>query len=194
MNSSNSQITDERSELHWAVMYGNYQDVLSLIDAGSDVNTCDEGGWTPLMTAASAGYSHIVNALLEAGARVSCKTKENRTAFFYAVSKCQLKVIDLFLQNGICCWDRDVNGMNPLHRAVCNPKCTVEMLQLLKENEAPFDAKDSNGNLPIHLAAYEGRKDLVEWMDKNTKYGKRYSKNDEGKFPFQLFPSEEFNA
>lgn len=191
---NNTQHTDERTELHWAVMSGDYQTTLDLIETGSDVNACDEGGWTPLITASSAGYSHIVDALLEAGAKASCKTKENRTAFFYAVSKCQIKVIDLFLQNGICNWDKDVNGMSPLHRAVSNPKCTVEMLQMLKENDAPFDIKDSEGNLPIHIAAYEGRKDLVEWMDKNTKYGKRYSKNDEGKFPYQLFPSEEFNA
>ncbi|KAH0786879.1 26S proteasome non-ATPase regulatory subunit 10 [Histomonas meleagridis] len=186
--------TDERTPLHWAVMKGDLKEVNERIAMGDDVNQADENGWTPLITAASAGFAQIADALLQAGAKANLETKEKRNAFFYAVSKCHTQVIDLFLQNGIVSWKKDIVGSTPIHRAICNPKCSIELLQMLKENDAPFDYTDNEGNLPIHLACYENRKDLVNWLETNTDCSTKSQKNSDGKYPFEMYPSNEFNA
>ncbi|OHS99588.1 26S proteasome non-ATPase regulatory subunit 10 [Tritrichomonas foetus] len=186
--------TDERSPLHWAVMNGDLPLVNKLIQSGDDPNTSDESGWTPLMSAASAGFAQICDSLLQAGAKTNIVTKENRCAFFYAVSRCNIQVIDLFFQNGLANWKKDKFGMNPLHRAIANQKCSTQLLQMFKENDAPFDIPDPDGNLPIHIACYENRRDLVDWMVKNIGASVKSPKNNEGKVPEQLFPDVAFNA
>lgn len=185
---------DERTPLHWAVMNNDLAAVNEHIANGDDVDTADEGGWTPLITAASAGYAHIADRLLQAGANPQLATREGRNAFFYAVSRCKVQVIDLFIQNDLASWKKDKTGSNPVHRAVCNSACTPELLQMLQNAEAPFDIADSEGNLPIHLACYENRRDLADWLVEHTGSKLDEPKNADGKTPRQLLPSAQFNA
>lgn len=65
---------------------------------------------------------------------------------------------------------------------------------MLKENDAPFDVSDPDGNLPIHIACYENRRDLVDWMVKNVGASLTEPKNNDGKVPRDLFPDVTFNA
>lgn len=189
-----SHHSDERSELHWAVMENDIKKVISLLQKGDDPNTVDEEGWTPLMTAASAGFAPICDLLLQQGALSDKETKEGRCAFFYAASRCNIQVVDLFLQNGICNWKKDKFGETPLHRALSNEKCTPQLLNMFKEKceligkPAPFNVCDADGNLPIHIACYENRRDLAKWIVDNIPGSSlKQSKNKNGKFPEQLF-------
>lgn len=187
-------MSDERSPLHWATMENDLKKVGELLANGDDFDAADESGWTPLITAASAGYSHIADALIQAGANTRMKTKEGRTAFFYAIARCKLPTIDLFIQNGIVDWVIDKTGSNAVHRAVSNAACTVEVLQMLMNADAPFETGDGEGNTPIHLACYENRRDLATWMIQNVDASLDSPKNYAGMVPKQLFPAVEFNA
>lgn len=56
---------DERTPLHWACATGRFDVVEFLLDeANVRVNVQDDAGWTPLMSAASAGFAPIVGLLL----------------------------------------------------------------------------------------------------------------------------------
>jgi len=56
---------DERTPLHWASATGRFDVVEFLLDeAGVRVNVQDDAGWTPLMSAASAGFAPVVSLLL----------------------------------------------------------------------------------------------------------------------------------
>ena len=51
------------------------------------VDAEDEGGWTPLIIASSAGHELVVRMLIEAGAGVNKTTREGRSALLYAASE-----------------------------------------------------------------------------------------------------------
>lgn len=185
---------DERTPLHWAVVNNDLMAVQEHLRNGEDPDQADDAGWTPLMSAASAGYAHIADALIQADANAKLRTAQGRTAFFYAVSKCHVQVIDLFIQNDLADWKKDRTGSNPVHRAISNKACTPEILQMLLQADAPFNVADGEGNTPIHLACYENRKDLVKWLEENTGASTKKPKNDDGKIPMELLPSVEWNA
>ena len=62
----NASDEDERSVLHWACASGNTEAVkLILSYPDVNLNSQDDSGWTPLMSAVSAGYVDIIQLLLE---------------------------------------------------------------------------------------------------------------------------------
>ena len=50
-----------------AAQIGDVQDVLTLLEAGADINACNHIGWTPLSMAAGNGHDRVVKALIEVG-------------------------------------------------------------------------------------------------------------------------------
>ena len=61
----NQRTSKGSTALKEASFYGHDEIVRLLIEKGADVNMGDEGGWTPLIDAASKGKIGAVNALLE---------------------------------------------------------------------------------------------------------------------------------
>jgi ankyrin repeat protein len=186
-------MTDERSPLHWAAAQNDLKALTTCLANGDDPDEADDGGWTPLITAASAGYSHAAGALIEAGANPKLTTTQNRTAFFYAVARCHVQIVDLLIQNDAVDWKKDATGSNALLRAIVCAKCTPDFLDVLKRADAPFDIADSEGNLPIHLACSENKKDLIEWLIANAGASLDEPENAEGKIPRSFLPLHEFH-
>ena len=67
--------------LHEACFHGHGSTVSLLLERGTNLETASEnpedkgeGGWTPLMRAASKGYLSIIERLVKAGANVNAKT------------------------------------------------------------------------------------------------------------------------
>jgi ankyrin repeat protein len=79
--------------LHWAVAQSPVDatkqvSILGiLIDAGADVNSCNEEGITPLMNAAWFGCDDSVRKLLSFGAVLSVRDKKGRSAHDLAVER-----------------------------------------------------------------------------------------------------------
>jgi 26S proteasome non-ATPase regulatory subunit 10 len=184
---------EERTPLHWAAAKGDLGVVQECLDNGDNPDTADDGGWTPLISAASVGHAHVAAALIAAGCDSKKTTREGRTAFFYAVSRGHAPIIDLFIQNDAVDWRSDTVGANPIHRAICSTKTTPAILEMLKRAGGPFDVPDNEGNLPIHLACAEGRRDLIEWLVKNVSASVTEPLNFDKKAPQDLLPFD-FNG
>ena len=67
--------------LHWAVPRGHTELAGHLLDqvGKAAVDVADDDGWTPLIIAASAGHSQLVNMLLDNGADVNKTTSQGRS-------------------------------------------------------------------------------------------------------------------
>ena len=69
-----------------AVEDGNIEVVKQHLAAGTDVNSKDKDGWTPLHEAASEGHNKIIELLVAKGADVNAKGADGETPVDVAAS------------------------------------------------------------------------------------------------------------
>ena len=69
-----------------AVEDGNIEIVKQHLAAGTDVNSKDKDGWTPLHEAASEGHNKIIELLVAKGADVNAKGADGETPVDAAAS------------------------------------------------------------------------------------------------------------
>ena len=68
--------------------------------AGTDVNSKDKDGWTPLHEAASEGDNKIVELLVTKGADVNAKDKNGDTPLDMAIRLRRTETVDLLRKHG----------------------------------------------------------------------------------------------
>lgn len=107
---------------------------------------------TPLMDAVMHDYSEIAKMLLEAGARVGDRTKDNEMNAMYYCGRSP-NCIDLLLKYGADINDKIVNGETALNNAMSNHN-TVAALKLI-ERGADVNNKGP-GWPPLLSAAWSG--------------------------------------
>ena len=54
---------------------------------GADIECLDKDNYTPLLIAASTGHTAVVKLLLERGANLEAKNKQDKTAIFLATEE-----------------------------------------------------------------------------------------------------------
>ena len=118
----NRKDEDGRTALHWAAAnrpraVNTHADcVRLLLRRGSKVNTHDDGGWTPIMSACSAGNAEVVRLLIDAQALVDEEEENSQvTPLHLAASKAHLDVVRELLQAGARAQMVDGLGQLPLH-------------------------------------------------------------------------------
>ena len=96
LNNSRSR----RGALHEAVARGDMGAARRLLTNRASVNEQDEGGSTPLSTAALHGRLEIAELLIEKGARVSGPNRDGNTPLHVAAFLCREPMVELLLKNG----------------------------------------------------------------------------------------------
>ena len=176
------------SPLHWLAYVGdgnkydlppNIKKQLATVDYASDipllckadVNLCKAGvntatrkkGLTPLMLAASAGHTTVVQHLLSCpGIAVNAKTKQGATPLMFAASQGHVDVVELLL----ACTGVDINakteqGATPLMFAVYQGHEKVVEL-LLACTTIDLNAKTILEESALIFAAYQGHVGMVK--------------------------------
>jgi len=142
--------------------------IRTLIDHGAEVDgrsKIDENP-TALHAAILSGNVDAMEVLLEKGANIEAKTNQvsSGTALHLAVQSSQLAALNLLLEKGA-----DINallsdGSTVLHSATRVNAPKLEIVQLLVQHGANLETGDKDKLLPIHLAAYAGCADIVQFL------------------------------
>jgi hypothetical protein len=91
-----SSFTDLIVELY----FGHKAVVRLLAEKGTNVNSEDNDGWTPLSWATENGHKTLVKLLLEKGADIDSESKTSRTSLLCAAEKGHEAVVMLVLKKG----------------------------------------------------------------------------------------------
>jgi ankyrin repeat protein len=135
----------------------------NLLDAGADVNACDEGGCNALHWACFKGHEFAVKQLLASGAQ-SRKGMDDRLPLHdAAIGVGSELILQLLLQHFPESVNvKDTNGSTALHTAAF--KGNLPLVNLLLENGADMEAENNLGEIPLDHAVYNGSEPIVQLL------------------------------
>lgn len=182
----------QREPLHHACIYGQTDTARRLIAARAPLDGRDTGFKTPLLLAEDQGHSHIVQALLDGGAKDSRLTgtvleviasgnaaefrrlveeaaapldgrdEQGATCLHHACEAADLALVRLCLDKGADPLVVNEAGATAMHLA-CASGC-VEAVELLVGKGSEVEARDRTGQAPLHYAARAGQTGTLDYL------------------------------
>ncbi|MGH0172015.1 UNVERIFIED_CONTAM: hypothetical protein FKN15_062489 [Acipenser sinensis] len=144
---------DDQTPLHCAARMGHKELVKELLEHKANPNAATTAGHTPLHIAAREGHVATIHVLLDAEAQQTRMTKNGLTPLHVAVHHNHLDVVKLLLSK----------GSSP-HNSARNQ---LEVATSLLQFGASANSESLQGVTPLHLAAQEGRPDMVALLISN---------------------------
>ena len=154
-----------RTPLFLATNWGhNLEAVERLIAAGADVNDRTERGEEVLFSTLFYGRPEIVDALLEAGARLPEDQHNLGRSVYLAASNGFEGVFRIAVEEnesrGVDWWENV-----PMHAAARGGSAQIG--EALLEKDVGVDERNMYGITPLHIAAENGRLEFVEFLVRN---------------------------
>ena len=146
--------SDSTETLFSAVMAGDKQVVMALLDGGVDVNATSKDGRTALMLAADDDQKLIARTLLENSAKLESTDADGCTVLHTACTRGYLTLCVLFLRHGANIEAKNLKGETPLHVAILADR--PHIIQLLVENNCDLKAMGPDGASILHLVIEKG--------------------------------------
>jgi uncharacterized protein len=138
---------------------GDMSAVVLFVNAGMDIDTPNEQGWTPLMVALFEGREDVALFLIKKGANVNFSDRSGYRPVHWAAFKAYTTVInEIVARNGDVNAETDYGWTALLQAASLGHVATVEAL--LRHGARP-NAKDKEGAAAIHKAASNDHADLT---------------------------------
>ncbi|XP_077404838.1 histone-lysine N-methyltransferase EHMT2 [Vanacampus margaritifer] len=150
---------DGYTGLHHAAKQGNLETVNILLETGQvDVNSQDNGGWTPIIWAAEHKHVDVIKVLLNRGADVTINDKELNVCLHWAAYAGNLDIAEMVLNAGCSLASVNVHGDTPLHIAA--REGYLDCVTLFLSRGADIDTINREGDTPLTLA----RPDTPVWV------------------------------
>ena len=153
-----------QTPLHLAGMKNTLEVVQYLVSQGADVNATDCSGDTPLYKAAEYNSVDMVKYFISLGADVHAKQKNNGdyTPLLYCTATSNSVEVLQYLVS--FCADYDATELLSIAADAGN----VDVFQYIISLSADVNAKDEDGNTPLHYAdTDEAKRILQEAMEGN---------------------------
>lgn len=128
-----------------------------LLAAGADPNAATREGISPVRQALRRGKSDVAELLLRSGAQ------DDTTAVDHFLGAC-LRADRADAGRLLADHPGLVDGLSDVDRAAIGPaagRASLAAVALMLDLGFPVDARDENGETPLHEAAYAGRADVV---------------------------------
>ncbi|XP_063749373.1 ankyrin-3 isoform X8 [Eleginops maclovinus] len=126
------------------------------------VNRTTESGFTPLHIAAHYGNINVATLLLNRGAAVDFKARNDITPLHVASKRGNSNMVRLLLERGSKIDARTKDGLTPLH---CGARSGHEqVVEMLLDRGAPILSKTKNGLSPLHMATQGDHLNCVQLL------------------------------
>jgi len=166
-----------------AVRKNNQSKVVSLLQAGADINTHDNrilardcSGYTPLHYAVHYNYTELTQLLLlNENIQVNSIDKAQCTPLHYAARNHKVHLVDLLLSHKAFFNAQNANGETPLHMTFYDSASLISNLaitksahyvtvELLLSYGANVNTQSKNGYTPLHHASATGLSSITELL------------------------------
>ncbi|XP_029933551.1 ankyrin-3-like isoform X3 [Myripristis murdjan] len=132
------------------------------IESKMMVNRTTESGFTPLHIAAHYGNINVATLLLNRGAAVDFKARNDITPLHVASKRGNSNMVRLLLERGAKIDARTKDGLTPLH---CGARSGHEqVVEMLLDRGAPILSKTKNGLSPLHMATQGDHLNCVQLL------------------------------
>ncbi|XP_073683779.1 ankyrin-1 isoform X8 [Garra rufa] len=126
------------------------------------VNRTTESGFTPLHIAAHYGNINVATLLLNRGAAVDFKARNDITPLHVASKRGNANMVRLLLERGARIDAKTKDGLTPLH---CGARSGHEqVVEMLLDRGAPILSKTKNGLSPLHMATQGDHLNCVQLL------------------------------
>ncbi|XP_057681592.1 ankyrin-3-like isoform X3 [Corythoichthys intestinalis] len=126
------------------------------------VNRTTESGFTPLHIAAHYGNINVATLLLNRGAAVDFKARNDITPLHVASKRGNGNMVRLLVERGAKIDARTKDGLTPLH---CGARSGHEqVVEMLLNRGAPILSKTKNGLSPLHMATQGDHLNCVQLL------------------------------
>ncbi|XP_078082761.1 histone-lysine N-methyltransferase EHMT1-like isoform X7 [Mustelus asterias] len=149
---------NKRTPLHAAAEIGHVEICHMLVQAGANLDTCDDDQRTPLMEAAENNQLETVKYLLKAGALADHKDVEGSTCLHLAAKKGHYDVVVHLLSTGlidVSCQEENIC----LHWAAFSG--CVDIAEIFLNAKSDLTAVNMHGDSPLHIASRENHYECV---------------------------------
>lgn len=136
--------------LHWAAIYDYDHVVLYLLDHGVDVDARNSELQSPLLQAAHANNTDVIQLLIDRGANLEARGSDWLTPLHVATNARHPKTVKMLLRYSVRVDCRDQYHRTPLIRAA--QLGDLNIMQLLLVNGAKVEAQMDSGATALHEA------------------------------------------
>lgn len=105
---------DPNTELSNAATAGDVVRVRYLLEHGADIDTQDDEGYTPLLTAVKTRYTELTRFLIQQGADVNRADRDGWTPLMYAAWRDSPEIVGMLLAKGAKIEAANQQGLTPL--------------------------------------------------------------------------------
>ena len=157
-----AQTSSNQTNLEQAVSWNDSAAIAAALKASPElINSTNEDGWTPLLSAAYAGKTKAVKILLERGAKVDVKDPDGERALSLATANGHADIVEMLLKKGANPNTPNEKGETPIFQACAAGK--LECIKLLLDKHA--DVKHARGTddmTPLDAASQSGYTEIVK--------------------------------
>ena len=153
---------------HHAILWGNTENLATLLNHGADIHATDWKGNTPLHYGVyGEDRLEIMNLLVEKGANVNASNNKGETILHFAAQAGNTPAIHVLLNHGAEINATDSKGATSLHHAAL--KGGAMTIFTLLESGADINIRDKKDRTALHWAAKNAGKRVMFMTDTKQK-------------------------